>query len=188
MTSPDPHEQLVRLASDYQSAYQDAWRWFLQQGPSASNILLAGLDDSSLGSECHWRILLILRELALPSTLPAILGAFHTALASDNPIVLPGAMEALAAFPTDEAIAALASIRDRGSIDSIQHSAALLGNIADDRAVRSLASYLNHPHASVRRAAIKALQKANTPLAHKEIEQHRKIEEDPAVLGLMGSV
>mgnify|MGYP003693608701 CR=1 FL=1 len=71
-----------------------SWRRSAAAAPGSA----AGLDDARLGGVGHWRILLVLRELKLTSTLPAILKAFRAALARDNPIVLPGALEALAVF------------------------------------------------------------------------------------------
>ena len=91
MTPPIPDRQLVRLASDNTVIYEEARRWYLSLGPSAAGALVEGLRDRKLGSVCHWRILLILREFALPSTLPAILEAFRAALDQKDPIVLPGA-------------------------------------------------------------------------------------------------
>src|ERR1044071_4711467 len=129
-----PEEQLIRLASDNTSIYQDAWRWFLDQGPSIAPVLIAGLDDSDLGSVCHWRILLILREFAVPSTLPAVLKSFRRALERKDVIVLPGAIEALAVFKTEEALSALISVLQSGEIDDVKHAAALLGDVGGDRA------------------------------------------------------
>src|SRR5258708_13131510 len=108
--TPSPERQLIRLASDYLPAYEDARRWFLAQGPSIVPVLTGGLEDDQLGFVAHWRILLLLREFALPATMPAILKSFHNALESRNPIVLPGAMEALPAIHTPEPAAALVSV------------------------------------------------------------------------------
>src|SRR5262245_22715633 len=124
MTTPDAHDQLIRLASDDAGIYQDAWRWFLAQGAASAPDLVRGLDDPRLGSVCHWRILLVLRELALPSTLPAIVTAFRTALATGNAIVLPGAMEALAVFQSEEAESALISALASPDPDVVNHAAA----------------------------------------------------------------
>lgn len=126
MTSAHAEEQLFRLASDDARMYEDARRWFLEQDPSIASALVEGLDDASLGSVGQWRILLLLRELALPSTLPAILKAFRSALAAENWIVLPGAMEALAIFDSEDAIAALQEAANSGDPDTANHAAALL--------------------------------------------------------------
>jgi HEAT repeat protein len=188
MTPSDPEQQLIRLASDNASIYQDAWRWFLTQGPAIAPVLIAGLQDSELGSVGHWRILLVLRELALPSTLPAILNSFRRALARKDPIVLPGAMEALAAFDTEqEALSALISVLQSGEIDDIVHGAALLGNIASDRVVQPLINLLSHPQPAVRRSAVQALQKINSAPAQAALKLHRNHEKDPNVLALVSS-
>ena len=56
----------------------------------------------------------------MPSTLPAILAAYRSAVATGNVIVLPGALEALAVFDDDEAWerSAAAMARVRGSADA----------------------------------------------------------------------
>lgn len=188
MTSPTAEQQLVRLASDNGAIYKDAWRWFLAQGPAVASVLVRGLKDSGLGSVCHWRILLVLRELALPSTLPAILERFRLALEQRDPIVLPGAMEALSVFKTDDGVAALGSVLQRGEIDDMKHAASLLGDMGGDVAVKSLAAFLNHPQAGVRKSAVKALLKANTPSAREALKQRRRGETDPDVLALINSM
>ena len=134
----DPEHQLIRLASDNTGIYHDARQWFFDQGPSIAPILIAGLEREDLGPVAHWRILLLLREFALPSTLPAILKAFRQALEHKNFIVLPGAMEALAVFKNDEALTALISVLRSGEIDDVNHAAALLADWGDDRAAAAL--------------------------------------------------
>jgi HEAT repeat protein len=178
-------EQVARLASDNEFIYKDAWRWFLAQGPAASQVLIQGLADSSLGSVCHWRILLVLRELALPSSLPAILRSFRLALAQNDAIVLPGAMEALAAFHTEEVIDALASVVKGGEIDDVKHAVALLGKMGGSYAVKSLAAFLDHRQAEVRKGVVRALLSANTASAREALDRHRSRENDPAVLAVM---
>lgn len=187
MTFPSADQQLIRLASDHESIYQDAWRWFLGQGTLAVSALLQGLEERSLGSVAHWRILLILRELALPSTLPAILKSFRLALERGDPIVLPGAMEALAVFHTQEAVVALASVFQRGTIDNMKHAAALLGDIGGTLALEPLIALLNHEQAEARKTAVKALLKINTASAREALEQHRGRETDPKVRALINS-
>jgi hypothetical protein len=127
MTALDHEDQLVRLASDAAPIYQDAMRWFEDQGAAAAPLLVQGLQRKELGSTAHWRILLLLRELRLANTLPAILESFHAALLERNPVVLPGAMEALAVFDSDEARAALNTVLASGDPDFVRHAKALLG-------------------------------------------------------------
>jgi HEAT repeat protein len=183
--TPTAEQQLIRLASDNKGIYQDAWRWFLSQGPSIAPILVGGLEDSELGSVGHWRILLVLQELALPSTLPAILKAFRLALERKDPIILPGAMEALAVFDTDESLSALVSVLKSGESDAIRHAVALLGNMTSGRAVRSLIDLLNDPQPEVRVSAVHSLQGIESPPAQEALKQHRIHEKDPSVLALM---
>jgi HEAT repeat protein len=130
--------QLFRLASDNQAIYQAGRQWFLDQGPDIAPVLADALDNPRLGSIAHWRILLLLREFALPSTAPAVLKAFRNALERDDVIVLPGAMEALAALKTDEALEALISVLESGTAHQASHAAALLANWEDDRARQAL--------------------------------------------------
>jgi len=185
--TPDSEQQLIRLASDNTSIYQDAWQWFLDQGPSIAPVLIDGLDRSDLGSVAHWRILLLLREFALPSTLPAILKAFRQALETKNFIVLPGAMEALAVFKNDEALSALISVLQSGELDDVKHAAALLGDWGGDRAAGALIDLLEHRDAAVRKSAVKALSRINTAPVQEALRQHRDREQDPDVLGQMSS-
>lgn len=187
MSAPDTEQQLIRLASDNRSIYQDAWRWFGEQGPSVAPALVQGLDDAGLGSVGHWRILLVLRDLALPSTLPAILKCFRLASERNDLIVLPGAMEALAVFHTPETVAALASVFQHGTVDDVKHAAALLGNMGGEAAVQSLSGLLSHKQAEVRTSAVKALLEINTASAHQALRQHRGRETDPDVLALIDS-
>jgi HEAT repeat protein len=171
--------QLFRLASDNQSIYEAGRQWFLDQGQDIAPVLADALDNPRLGSIAHWRILLLLREFALPSTLPAVLKAFRSALERDDVIVLPGAMEALAAFKNDEALEALISVFQTGTAHQMTHAAALLANWENDRATEALISLLDHEDAFVRKSALKALQKINTPLAQEAVERYRLRETDP---------
>jgi HEAT repeat protein len=182
MTPAQPDAQLVRLASDNTAIYQDAYRRFLAQGSSAVPTLIQGLDDSRLGLVCHWRILLLLREFALPATLPAILRAFHSAVERDDPIVLPGAMEALAVFRREESTAALISVLQSANIDRVHHAAALLSNIGGSRATEALAALLHHEAPALRKTAVRALRKMDTSQAREILERHRVRETDADVI------
>jgi HEAT repeat protein len=187
MTSPTAEEQLFRLASDNPNISEDARNWFVVRGASIAQVLVTGLEDSSLGSVCHWRILLILRELGLASTLPAILKAFTLALERKDAIVLPGALEALAVFHTDQAVSALALVLQEGMVDDVKHAAALLGNMGDSRAVAPLAALLKHQDSEIRGAAVRSLLKFDTLPASQALESHRQHEKDPGVLALINS-
>lgn len=173
-----PEQQLIRLASDHAGTYQDARQWFFDQGPSIVPVLIEGLERSELGSVAHWRILLLLREFALPSTLPAILKAFRQALETKNFIVLPGAMEALAVFKNnDEALSAMISVLQSGELDDVKHAAALLADWGSERVVAALIDLLDHPDAGVRKSAVKALLKIDTPKVREALKQHRDREQ-----------
>jgi HEAT repeat protein len=188
MMPAQPHDQLIRLASDAASIYDDARRWFLSRGQSIVPVLVEGLEDKRLGSVGHWRILLLLRELGLPSTLPVILKAFHAALEEKNPIVLPGAMEALAIFDSDEAMSALISVLGSGDADFINHAAVLLGDKGGKRALDALTTLLPDQNPRVRQSAVRGLLKIHTDVAREILRQHRRIEKDPGVLKLIGDL
>lgn len=175
----DPEHQLIRLASDNLAIYQDTRQWFFDQGPAITPVLIAGLERSELGSVAHWRILLLLREFALPSTLPAILKAFREALETKDFIVLPGAMEALAVFKNDEALSALITVLQSGEVDDVKHAAALLAGWESDRAAEALIDLLDHANAGVRKSAVKALSSINTPAVEAALKQYRDREQDP---------
>lgn len=194
MTDEQDDRQLDRLASDTASIYEDAFRWFRARGAEDAPLLLRGLADRTLGSTGHWRILLLLRELALPSTQPAVLRALAQALAANDPVVLPGALEAVAAFDTEEAVSALVSVLDCGNADFVNHAAVLLGErlaaggSAAPRAQAALAGLLARPEASSRESAVRGLHRAGTPAAIDALRRQREIETDPQVLELLGSL
>lgn len=188
MTPANHDDQLVRLASDDARVYENARRWFMDRGASIAPVLINGLEDRSLGSVGQWRILLLLRELALPSTLPAILKAFHLALDEKDPIVLPGAMEALAVFDPGEATSALTSVLGSGDADFVNHAAALLGKIGGRRAEASLTALLDHQDARFRQSGVRGLLAIDTDSARERLRQQRAGEKDPGVLKLLGTL
>jgi HEAT repeat protein len=203
MTSPDTDDQLIRLASDNARMYQDAERWFLDRGAAVAPALVEGLDNLSLGSVGRWRILLVLRALHLPETLPAILKAFRGALADRDPIVLPGAMEALAVFAAadaggkdanakgagaEDALSALISVLDSGHPDFINHAAVLIGKNGGPRAQEALAALLRHPDPLHRQSAVRGLLQMDTASARDLLTQHRAQEQDRGVLKLLKGV
>lgn len=188
MTQDETDDQLLRLASDDARIYQDAWRWFLAQGASAAPALVEGLDDARLGGVGHWRILLVLRELKLPSTLPAIVKAFRASFARNNPIVLPGAMEALAVFDGEEAWSALESALGSTDADVVNHAAALLAGKGGRRAEDAIAGLLKSPQTRWRQSGVSALLQIDTDSAREVLRRHRQREQDEAVLALLRKV
>lgn len=184
MTSDAARAQLDRLATDEPMIYQDAWRWFVEQGPAVAPTLVDGLSQPALGGVCHWRILLVLRELRLPSTLPAILTAFDAALAADNPIVLPGALEALAVFDDEAAWAALIRALGADDTDTVNHAAALLAHKGGRRAEEAIATLLRRPERAARQSAVAALSRIDSDHARDILARHRAQERDPDVLKL----
>jgi HEAT repeat protein len=182
-----PEHQLIRLASDNTSIYQAARQWFLDQGPSITSILIGGLEDADLGSVAHSRILWLLQQFELPSTLPAVLKTFQRALDHKDFIALPAAMEALAAFKSEEALSALISVLQAGEIDDVTHAAALLGDWGGDRATKALIALLDHPDAGVRKSAVQSLLRINTAATQEALERQRIRETNPDVLALIDS-
>jgi HEAT repeat protein len=128
---------------------------------------------------------LLLRELQLPWTLPAILKTFSEALAEGNPIVLPGAMEALAVFGSEDALAALIAALASGDRDAVNHAAALIGKRGGARAQEALTALLRHPDAAHRRSAVRGLLLMDTEPARDILRRHRATEQDPGVLELL---
>jgi HEAT repeat protein len=182
--TPEIHAQLVRLADHTPSAYKGAWQWFLAQGPSVAPALAEGLADDALGGICHWRILLVLRDLRVPSTLPAILRAYRTAASTGNVIVLPGALEALSAFDDEEAWAALVSALDLRDADAVSHAAVLLAHKGGPRAEEAIARLLAHAEPALRQAGVAALSRIASESARAILTRHRATENDPDVLKL----
>lgn len=184
MTPDEVRDQLFRLAGDRPPIYEDAWRWFIAQGPPVAPALAQGLDDDTLGNVAHWRILLVLRDLRVPSTLPAILRAFREAVASRNVIVLPGALEALSAFDDEEAWTALASALELPDPDAVSHAAVLLAHKGGPRAEQAIARLLARPDMRSRQAGVAALMRIDSDAARATLARHRAIETDPDVLKL----
>jgi HEAT repeat protein len=184
--TPEVHHQLVRLADHTPSIYQDAWRGFLARGAAAAPDLVEGLDDPKLGAVCHWRILLVLRELRVPATLPAILRAYRTAAANGDAIVLPGALDALAVFDDEEAWAALTSALDLRDAIAVGHAAVLLAQKGGRRAEEAIARLLARPEPAMRQAGVAALSRIDTESARATLARHRASEKDPDVLKLFG--
>ena len=188
MNPEDSADQLFRLASDETAIHQDAAEWFVRQGAGAVPVLVRGLDNDRLGFVGQWRILLVLRRLALPDTLPAILGAFRRALATNNPIVLPGALEALAVFDADEAMSALIAALDSADSDTVNHAAALLADKGGRRIENALSALLERDAVGVRQSGVSALLKLGTSSARETLRRHRTSEQDPAVLKLLAGL
>jgi HEAT repeat protein len=188
MTAAETEYQLLRLASDNTAGHQDAAQWFLEQGAAAAPDLVRALDNDRLGFVGQWRVLLVLRRLALPETLPAILDAFRRALAANNPIVLPGAMEALAAFDSEDAIAALIDALASTDPDTVNHAAALLADKGGRRVENALTGLLDRDAVPVRQSGVSALLKLGTNSARETLRRHRTREQDPAVLKLLAGL
>jgi len=167
--SGDLEQRLLDLACDIPAINRDAQAWFLEQGPGVAPALAAALEDRRLGSICHRRILLLLRQFAQEQTLPAILAA----LDRGDPIVRPGAMEAAAVFKVPGATDALAALLRNPDADVARHAAALLGQSGAPRAVEPLAALLDHEDPSRRRAAAEALGEIGSPAASEALRRYR---------------
>ena len=130
----------------------------------------------------HWRILRILAQLALPSTVPAILAAYERARVERDVIAMPGALEALAAFPADErAFAALRSALDDPDLDTVNFAAFLIASQGGRRAELAIAPLLARSEMRARQSAVVALGKLDTDGARVLLREHATRERDPDV-------
>jgi HEAT repeat protein len=177
--------RLFQLAGDSPMLAEDASGWFLQQGAAVADRLVAALDDTQLGSIGHWRILRILSALALPATLPGVLAALERARRQRDNSVLPGAMEALAAIGTPEAVAALVDLLAEGNRDTALHAAILLGSTADPGAIEPLLARLASPDAGMRYVAAQSLLNFADPAVHAALARQLLTETDPDVRTLL---
>ena len=180
-------QKLFDLASDSPGMQKAAHSWFVQQGPEIATALADALEDERLGSVGHWRILRLLQYFARQETLPAVLKAFHRALAPYNPITLPGAMEALAAFRTPEATNALIALLTENNLDIVKHAAALLGHTGDLNAVEPLVRLLGSDNPSLRYSATRGLIRLDSPSARAALDRHLGSETDHEVRELIVS-
>jgi len=176
-------QQLIELASDEPALYESAHRWLLDQGPSVVPTLEKALADGRLGSVGHWRILLLLRDFGLQSSLPIILAA----LRRDDHIVKAAAMEALAAFSAPEATAALTGLFSDSDPDVVRHAASLLGQRRDALAIDQLVVLLNNSDPSLRYSAARALSDIGGPAVHRALRQHLADEDSSEVRELITS-
>lgn len=180
------NERLVDLASDIPEIYETANAWFLRHGIECASVLINALDDESLGSICHWRILLLLRHFPEEKKLVSvILKALRRALQSNDPIVLPGAMEALAVFRTPEAMDVLVGLLQENDLDVVKHAAVLLGQTDDTSAIEPLLHMMHHDNPSIRYSAASALIQLGGPSVHAVLRQHLQKEVDPEVRELI---
>lgn len=180
-------EQLVNLAADRPQIYQPAQDWFLQQGEKIVPQLVQGLEDESLGSVCHWRILLLLKHFAQEETIPAILKALRLALDRRDPIVLPGAMEALAVFRTSVATSALIALLQDDNLDIVKHAAALVGQTGDSNVIEPLLRLLSSKNPSIRYSAARGLTQLDDPSVRATLKRHLESETDLEVRELIKS-
>ncbi|MEO8335115.1 MAG: HEAT repeat domain-containing protein [bacterium] len=140
-TPAEIEQRLLDLASELPQVNGTAQEWFLGRGAAIAPMLAEALNDKRLGSVAHWRILLLLRELRVESTLPAVLAA----LRSGDPIARPGAMEALAVFPGEQATEALTALLDDPDADVVRHARALLRQMVQRRAAADVSDATARP-------------------------------------------
>src|SRR4051812_31357419 len=99
-----PDSDLSELGNDSPGIWESAAARLAERGAAALPVLERGLNDDRLGSVTHWRMLLVLRELAREESIPLIRTALRRALTRRDSTVIHGAMEALAAFRAPEAV------------------------------------------------------------------------------------
>lgn len=177
--SPDP--ELLELASDAPGAWQEAAARVRARGLDALPLLERGLKDDRLGSTAHWRILLVLRELALKESLAVVRTALQRALVRGDWAVTTGAMETLAALRTPEAVDELLPLLAHPDLDVAKYAAVLAGKTGDRRAGEPLLHLLQSPSASLRYAAASGLAELADPTLRAALERHLAGEQDPEV-------
>jgi HEAT repeat protein len=178
-------EKLLHLASDNHDMYRNSYAWFVEQGPRIAKAITQGLDDELLGSVCHWRILLLLGHFAQEDTLPAVLKAFRRAVDRRDPIVLPGAMQALAAFHDPDATDALVSLLHNSNTDIVKQAAALVGQTGDLNAVEPLLHLLDSEDPSVRFSAVRGLTQMDNSEVRTALRHHLENETNQEVRALI---
>jgi HEAT repeat protein len=179
--------RLVDLAADRPQIYEAAQDWFIQQGEEVIPVLVQGLEEEYLGAVCHGRILRLLEHFAREETIPAIIRALHTALQRRNHIVIPAAMEALAAFHTPEAVQTLIDLTRERNPDIVKQAAALLGRTGEAQALESLVALLGSNNPFIRYSAARALTKLDFPAARQALAQHLETETDEEIQELLYS-
>ncbi|CAN7510880.1 HEAT repeat domain-containing protein [Variovorax sp. LjRoot84] len=187
MTTPRnlPAVQLMDLASDAWAIHDAARRSFIAQGAQGIPLLLDGLEDERLGLMAHRRILLILGELGVEQTIPVIRAALHRSLRRDDPIVRSGAMEALAAFRTPEAVGELVALLDHPNPDVVKHAAMLAGHTRAPAVLAPLRQLLASDDASRRHAAAVGLIRMDDAAARAALSEHLARETDDEVRTLI---
>lgn len=178
-------EKLLHLASDNHDMYRNSYAWFVEQGPRITEVLKQGLDDELLGSVCHWRILLLLAYFAQEDTLPAVLKAFRRAVDRHDPIVLPGAMQALAAFHNPEATKALVSLLNDSSTDIVKQAAALVGRQGDLKALGPLLGLLDSEDSTIRFSVVRGLTQMDASEVRAALRHHLERETNQEVRELI---
>jgi HEAT repeat protein len=177
--------RLIDLACDQAGLFERAQEWFIEQGPEIIPVLVQGLENDDLGSVGHWRILLLLRHFGREEALPAVLAATWSAVRRKDPIVLPGAMEALAAIATPAAIEALVQLLKTPDAHVVKHAAALLGNMRAAAAVDALIALLDHTDADVRLGAAEALLQIGARSGGDALRAHLQRETDARIRRLL---
>lgn len=184
MSGAEPEEvreRLVDLASDRPRVQETAESWFRNRGAEALSDLVEGLRDTGLGSVGHMRILRLLAELGDPAALPAIRDALRKGLARPDPIVVPAAMDALAATGAPEAADELERLLEHDDPDVVKHAALLLGDRRWGVRAPALARLLERPEQGVRYAAVQALLEMKGREVETILTGHLERETDPEV-------
>lgn len=176
---PDP--ELLELASDAPGAWQEAAARLCERGVDALPLLERGLHDDRLGSTAHWRILLVLSELGREESLAMVRAALRRALARGDWAVITGAMEALAALRSPEAVDELLPLLAHDDPDVAKYAAVLAGKTGNRRAAEPLLRLLQSTNVSLRYAAATGLAELADPTTRAALERHLAGEQDAEV-------
>jgi HEAT repeat protein len=184
-TNESLDHDLLELANDSPGIWEAAGARLMEKGAAALPILKRGLNDDRLGSVAHWRMLLVLRKLAREESIPLIRTVLRRALTRRDSSVINGAMEALAAFRTPEAVDELVALLDHADPDLVKHAAVLAGLAGGLRAAEPLLRLLRSQEASIRYAAARGLVQVDDPGVRTALELHLQNETDPEVRDLL---
>ena len=177
--------QIVRLCSDAAELQQAARIALRQYGPEAIPPLEAALDDPSLGSAGHWRILRLLSSLPDHDNSAAAIACLRRGLDRRDPILIRAALEALGESDAPVAAKALVEMTGHANQDWAIQAILALSHHRTPEAVNCLTGLLSHADESFRWSAVKALARDVPESIRSLLEQHARSEQNPEIRQLI---